>query len=314
MTNSPSDDKSSHPEIEKLTKDVSQLKDHLLSMTKSLFNLTDDTIMSGYRATRENARSWIDSQAHSAGSDTSSFEIFPAPYETRALLTSPFGILDDLANLSLGVGLSVFGSDFHGRTPFGMYSRNAPSTRDYNDCIDKEGLSIWESTGYWRCLFPDHEVPADLLQYKNKHLSDKILTRQDYDKALVDANKSDYAGGAIDLGPKGIFFLQFEDLLKWKKEKYEAASKALDTKSSVSDLAKENPNQRVVATEVHSNVVTNPDTNRVEMEEIRTLRFSDGTSVTEKARKYKPFDSDTWVDISKESDDDKSPGWFWKNE
>lgn len=285
-------------------------------MTNSLVNLTDDAIMSRYRATRDHARHWLDRYSDPSGSETTSFEIFPAPYETRSLLTSPFGLLDDLANLSLGIGLSVFGQDSRGRTPFGMYSSNAPSSRDYNDCIDKEGLSIWELNGYWRCLFPNHEVPLDLLKYKNKHLPDKILTREDYEKALVDANKTDYQGGAIDLGPKGTFFLQFEDLLKWKKEKYDAARKALDTKTSISGLSKQDPNQQVVATEVHSNVVTNPVTNRVEMEEVRTLRFNDGTSITEKARKYKPFDSDTWIDVAKQSDDDddKSPGWFWKNE
>lgn len=305
-------------QIDKLVQDVSQLKDNLRSISNSLVNITDDAIKSRYRATRDHALSWLGANRSAPHAEMDlmlplfsnrlPIDWLLGPLDTSpASLYNPLGILDDLAGISSALGPNLFGSNTHGRTPFGHFAMNTPLPYQYKDCVDKNGLAVWESSGYWRCLFPNSQVPADLMEYKNAHLHGKIMTREDFEEA---AHTGSEKLGAIDLGPKGLFFRHFEDLLAHRNRQYMQSQVQPEAIYDPKDPAKQ-----VVGTSIESRYVSNPETHRNEMEETKTQRFSDGTSVTETIRKYKPYGSSDWVEISDMSGEgDKSSGWFWKND
>lgn len=233
-------------------------------------------------------------------------EIGNRPYQQRdADLNNRFGSPFDLLN--------VFG-DASGRSPYGLSSYGIPSTRQYNDCLRKDGLSLWDSKGYWRCLFPNLEVPVHLLNYKTAHLGDQILTKDDFDAApkTVDRN-------TFDLGPKGLFFSQYNDYLDWKNSGYEAARTRREQAREKAKAKRaawmqrraellESDIKTVVSSSVQSSM--NSDGNETVLKEVRTDVFADGSSVTKNITKTKPVGATDWVNVTEDTQTGKS-GWFW---
>lgn len=203
----------------------------------------------------------------------------------------------------------------NGRTPFGLYAYKTPTTQLYNDCLKKQGESVWDSQGYWRCLFPNSQIPAEFLKYKSEKKSLEILTKEDLDDAIK-SNGLNHSDSILDLKKSGIFFKKFDDYLNWKnimfenvkQEKQNRIKKYVSDKNQGKELEK-----HVISSTLQSNYITNPDSNSVELNEIKTETFSDGTSLTTKIIKSKPYGADKWdkVDEVVENGESNQKGWFW---
>lgn len=220
---------------------------------------------------------------------------------------------------------------------YGLTENGTPSIRKYNKCLDKNGQQIYDTNGYWRCLFPNSEISNKVLNYKKENYPDLILTKEDF-LDEVNSRGVDLNAGKYDLGEKGIFFKQFEDMMNWKSIMYknvqnqtaemrkrkraewkqkqeERKQKELNNSLAVepvntTDLSSSNvdPSKKVVSTSVESLYTYND--NNVVQKEIRTEYYEDGTSFTKTITKSKPDGQDWIVDESETTDSSK--GWFWK--
>lgn len=230
------------------------------------------------------------------------------PYQTRDV---------DLEDQQLGA-FDVFNQfGVGGVNPFGLHSLRSPTTRKYNDCLRKQGESVWDSNGNWRCLFPNSEIPNRLLDYKKSHMAGQIVTKEDFRDAL-EANPGTIQNGVIDLGAKGTYFREFNDFLNWKNTMYENVRKQREeSRRRMRDQAKSAINRKspqqdkaIVSTSVHTSMNSDSADNSVLMKETRTEVFSDGTSVTRNITRTKPYGAKDWASVTEEVQDGKS-GWFW---
>lgn len=213
--------------------------------------------------------------------------------------------------------LNAFGS--FGDTPFGLHLYSNPSARKYNECMRKNGESLWDADGNWRCLFPSAEVANKFLDYKRSHLSNHILTKEDFQDALAE-NPTLGSSGVFDFGPKGTFFKEFNAYLNWKNTMLEnvrrqreelrnklrenSASRMLDSVDSSDDVMS-----------YSMNTVTNfdPETNQEVRHETRTQTFKDGRTVTRNITKSRAAGSSEWVPVSDEEDQSQKAGWLWSS-
>lgn len=279
--------------------DINQVFDKVGRMTNHLADLTKKVVGHTYDfATSREFPAWKSGYG----------DLNNRPYQQRdedltMAFASPFDVLN------------VFG-DASGRSPFGISSYGVPSTRQYNDCLRKDGLSLWDSRGYWRCLFPNREVPVHLLDYKTAHLGDQILTKDDFDAAPKTVDNNTY-----DLGPKGLFFSQYNDYLNWKNTAYEEARarRAQARERAKAERAawvqkraglSETDNNAVVSSSVQSSMNTDSAKNETVLKEVRTEVFADGTSVTRNITKTKPIGAATWATVTEDTLEGKG-GWFW---
>lgn len=280
-------------QISPFDEDINHVFDKVGLMTTTLADLTKRVVGHTYDFAR----------AHDFGSWKPGYgDLGSRPYQQRDAdlnIASPFDLLD------------VFG-DASGRSPFGISSYGVPSVRQYNDCLRKDGRALWDSKGYWRCLFPNSEVPVHLLDYKKAHLSDQILTKDDFDAA-----PKTQEGSTFDLGPKGLFFAQYNDYLNWKNSAYEEArvrrelarEKARAERAAWrSHRAAESDAKTVVSSSVQSSMTT--DSNETVLKEVRNEVFADGTSVTRNITKTKPLGAADWASVTEDTQEGKG-GWFW---
>lgn len=243
------------------------------------------------------------------------------PYQTRDKdLDSdrsfhPFGMAFD--------ALDVFGGS-SGDTPFGLYSYKSPSVRKYNECMRKDGESVWDTEGYWRCLFPNREIPNKLLNYKKNHLSGHILTKEDFNEAIQEHPGAD-KNGVIDLGPKGMFFREFNRYLNWKNHLYEDVRRQREesrrnlreSMRAANPFTPENEGQgqpdEVVSysTKIYTNY--DRDNNNEVMHETKTEVMADGRSVTTKLTRTRPIGSTEWLVADQLTEEDNKLGWFWNS-
>lgn len=205
---------------------------------------------------------------------------------------------------------NLTGSFKNGSTPFGYYSYKGPSIRYYNECLNKDGKSVWDDQGYWRCLFPNSEVPVELLNFKNKYLSGDILTKEDFYNAMKENTNSNVTG-TYDLKDKGKFFDSYDNYLKWKNQQYqeqlEQRKKTLAQRKEqlqqLSDSKGEDFSKNIVSTLVKSNTYTDLDTNEVKYTRVKTECDGEGNCIVTKITKLRPIDSLKWT---KEEEDVKN--------
>lgn len=302
--------------------EINRFFDKVALATSSLASITKKVVGTTYDYANTDFSQWKHPSIREIDDTVDSY--VNRPYQTRSggggggeldperPFSMPFRVPFDLFN--------VFGST-GGRTPYGIYSHKGPSTREYNDCLRKDGTSVWDSEGYWRCLFPNSEVPVRLLEYKKNHLAGQILTKEDFEDAQQGYPPND--DGVIDLGPKGVFFKQFNEYLKWKNTMYENVRKQREVSrkrmreamySGLLEKPLGEPSPGVISTSVQSSMDSNYDTNEVVLRETKTEVFSDGTSTTKHVTKTKPFGGREWTIVNEElrSDDTKN-GWFWNS-
>lgn len=297
-------------------RDINRFFDKINQVTTNLADITKKFVGTTYDYASE-LPPWKDLK----GRDGDSIDTYiNRPYQVRDRdldldrpISMPFRMPFDLLN--------VFGTS-GGRTPFGIYSYKGPSTREYNDCLRKDGTSVWDSEGYWRCLFPNSEVPSRLLDYKKHQLAGQILTKEDFEEALQEYKPKD--DGTIDLGPKGVFFKQFNDFLNWKNTMYENVRKQReDTRKHIREsiISQKDGDQHstpesrgVISSSVQSSMNSDCDTKEVVLRETRTEVYSDGTAVTKHITKTKPFGARDWATVNESvQQDDNKNGWFWNS-
>lgn len=249
------------------------------------------------------------------------------PYQTRDKdLESdrgfhPFGMAFD--------ALDVFGGS-SGDTPFGLYSYRSPSARKYNECMRKDGESVWDTEGYWRCLFPNREIPNKLLNYKKNHLAGHILTKEDFKQAIEEHSGAD-KNGVIDLGPKGMFFREFNGYLNWKNHLYEDVRRQREeSRRNLRESMRaanpftpepENHGQahvqglpdEIVSTSTRVYTNFDYDNNKEIMQETKTEVMADGRSTTTKLTRSRPIGSTEWLVAHLLTEEDNKHGWFWNS-
>ncbi|ODV79427.1 uncharacterized protein CANTADRAFT_30118, partial [Suhomyces tanzawaensis NRRL Y-17324] len=346
---------------DEILNDVDDLKKNLTSIAKSVYNLTlhsvneinektkgswkffDDLDKKTHERANELADEYLSSGAVVHGSEVASNyntgeRAYPSFYEIRDHFHkqfSPFGEKDTFEGFVGGPfgNWSGFHDNFHGsfrngKTPFGYYSHKSPSIRSYNDCMTKNGESIWDSKGYWRCLFPNSEVPVEYLRYKNENFPERILTKEDFNSAIKTASAQE-KDGVIDLGEKGTYFRRLEDLMNWKSIMYQNAreeranrrrrfhkqNQKLDEVATSQPATLDTPKQ-VVSSSLQSTYNMNSESKEVELNEIRTEYFSDGTLVTKTITKSKPLDAKDWVNVVENVEhgaNKSNGGWFWNS-
>lgn len=310
--------------------------DKIVSNIGSLTNAIVDVSMDAGRELNDKAREWSsnwlfnpkDSNDYNDFNDSKPhFFNFPPFYQTRdADLNTESGgsTLTDLWNNN------GFGRDFpfkFGSTPFGYRAYKGPSTRQYNDCLDKHGKSLWDDRGYWRCLFPEAEVPVDVLDFKKKYFGDSVVTKEDFFKYMNELGANENSR-AIDLKEKGTFFNTYEDYLVWRQDKFselkkkreEEAKTRAANRSKVLELLKQKQSEvadndkYVTSTSIKSNVFTDLDTNEVKYIETKQECFNDGNCVVTKITKLKPIGAADWTNVEEhtESSPNSNKGWFWK--
>lgn len=246
---------------------------------------------------------------------------------------------------NIGIGCRHKAFDFykqHIYKWYGLVEQGAPSVRKYNECVDKNGQQLYDSNGFWRCLFPNSEISNRALEYKKEKFADLILTKEDF-LDEVDKRGTDLKADKYDFGEKGIFFKQFEDMMNWKsimeknirnqreemrkkkrqeweQKKQEWEQKKEEWKENQKDqieplnsselvTSEFDPSKKVVSTTVES--MYTYENNNIVQNETRTEYYDDGTSFTKTVTKRKPDGQDWLIDTTESSNNDSTKGWFW---
>lgn len=319
-------DKKDFETSDNFDKSLQEFKSNFRSLTKSVFDLTNESINEFNNRTKGFADALLmdDDDVNNEFKNTinrifnrnnENWE-FPSVYENH---TNHFH--------------KQFGFPYlnrHLMQKFGLISYNTPSIRNFNDCRDKNGQQLWDSNGYWRCLFPNSEIPNKLLELKQQHFSNQILTKEDFENELQAFNYSK-SSGQYDFGEKGIFFKQYEDFMNWKSLMYKnlkeqrrqhrrerhqwchdnsgvpsvdknagSQHNGLTAPESLTDLngvnmveTSEPTENKVISTSSLYDYSSHNDSDTV-YKKTKTERFSDGTSVTTTVMKTKPFGSNEW--------------------
>lgn len=182
-----------------------------------------------------------------------------------------------------------------GANEYGMWAYPVPTVKAFDKCTAKEGVSVWDKEGVWRCLFPQYSLPDD----------GKGVSKEDY---LTNKN-----------GIKDSLFENYNDLLGWKskmkKLQAEEFQKAFDNRKLVKggDEVQEIQNpSNVIGTSTIDRTQTNED-GSVENYSKVLKWYQDGSSLQEETRKIVPNDgSEPKVErnVENHGPNDK-PGWFW---
>lgn len=318
-------------------KSLQDFKDNFRSLTKSMFDLTSESINVFNNSTKDLTENWFFENKEDDGELKNTIKRvlnrnnemweFPGVYESHM---NHFHKHFGFPNINR-----------HLAQKFGLMSHSAPSVRNYNDCRDKNGQQVWDSNGNWRCLFPNAEIPNKLMDFKQQYMHDQILTKEDFQQALRDHNYSNLEK-KLDFGERGIFFNQFEDFMDWKSTMYKnlkqqrremrrsmresckrpkeaEISPASKSSNEVSNKSygytsnnDTNSERSVVSQSVSTDYSSNSDNDTI-YRETKTEYFSDGTSITTSVTKTKPLGTNEWkVSETVETDDNaKSKGWFW---
>lgn len=204
--------------------------------------------------------------------------------------------------------------DYFGNLKGGWNSRGlsaypTPSTTEYQQCKEGDGVSAWDDKGWWRCLFPSKSNYNDELSYsdvsndsENKH----GLFFKDYN-SLMDWN----------LEMRKLVKQKYDETIRFEKEReniqqiYDEHAKDLDF-----DLpAVEKDNTKV--SEYQNGYTSSSKSVRIrtldngDIEEITEIhqRFPDGSKEKKKFRKLIPKDGEPPV-LEDLSNENKS-GWIW---
>jgi hypothetical protein len=341
MCRSKKNESSYNEDLEKVAANVNDLKTNLGSLAASFFAEDgpffewQDRAKSLSTGVMDEAWKLVNDVRGEVQSLLEDDAFFPKPYQTRLGKEEAIERNDRW-------GWGGWHSRWRGQTPFGFYSYQAPTSRYYHDCLQKNGESVWDSEGYWRCLFPNAEVPNLILAKKN---SNQILTKEDFNNAAAHANVQD---GVYDLGAKGTYFKQFTDYLNWKEAMYENVRREKENRrNQLADQLADQPadqqwheqwhekhthcsphkrwhqrwheKHQPQAVETQEKQVQKPeqDTGIVAysvlnvfnssnegnyLSETRTERFKDGSTRTTTTTKRKPVDSLDWITVEDKTD------------
>lgn len=348
--------KTDEDSLDRLFRGIDSVRNGLSTVAKSFIDFTGDSINDINSKAKDYSLNWVldlDEDSESKVDDIrSSFRsffnelepridtFFPPlyqkhlehDYDSREVL--PFFWGPFLGGAS-GLSDWLTGSFKTGKTPFGFFAYKTPPLRYYEECRNRNGESVWDAYGYWRCLFPNAEVPNEFLRKKKELYGDAVLTKEDFHEATRSISKSG-DDTVIDLGARGKFFRQFTDYLNWKsimrenarnerlaRQKKDMELLSNSTTESGDVIANNSRERRLVSSSVKSSYDSDSERNEIIYKEFRTEKYSDGTVSTKTITKTKPFGAKDWVNtfedssngegraISAPNDDNDKAGWFW---
>ncbi|AEY96827.1 FAEL158Wp [Eremothecium gossypii FDAG1] len=238
---------------------------------------------------------------------------------------------DALGGLLTGVGLpGGLGHPFkvremlderHGEK--GLYSYKMPTDSQFMKCQEVRGLSVWDTRGWWRCLFPKAVVEKSLPAGQEAG----VLTREQVEQDREHRH--------------GLFFPEYTGYLSWRshmlslarqrreqEEKNRAARerKALpavgtnapeDVMSWTQQVAERTPASaaNVVGTSKYT-TYSYTDRGHEHITESKTY-YDDGTVAINSEKKITPVDGsepvyETINQVVNRDDESSKDGWFWR--
>ena len=88
--------------------------------------------------------------------------------------------------------------------PNGFVTYPIPSVDLYSKCKKMDGLSAWDSRGYWHCIFPRAKIPEEAANNPEGYSKEDVEDDFDHKKY-------------------GVFFTNFNDLMDWQAKMWEMA-------------------------------------------------------------------------------------------
>ncbi|KAG7787222.1 hypothetical protein KL910_003884 [Ogataea haglerorum] len=189
-------------------------------------------------------------------------------------------------------------------TPYGLWAYPIPSAKLYSRCQEMNGLSVWDTNGAWRCLFPRASIPDDF---------GSALAREDVE------NDSSHQ--------KGLFFQQYTDYLGFKikmtelanKKRKEEWEKFKEEQKSKWDFYKDDkkfsdsPKFTGFST---STTIRTLDDGDVEKVTVMKQFFNDGSSTIKETKEIlnSAGERKTIDENCQKLPNQKKSGWFWDNE
>lgn len=312
MTNQESNDKINDKlrnsnEFEKLTNELDDFKKITHSLGRTILNLTNSSMNIINQKARDLSHMFLTGQERKQKKFENNLGIM-FPLFTENLYNDFFYETDYEQNL---LDPKSFFSNFFGTSvPFvnekfenlknmlPLVDNHWPTVSAYNRCVKKGGESVWDSNGFWRCLFPNSEFPESFLDYKKQHLLKEIITKDDFENALVENGIKDSVelSNKIDFGKKGIFFREFSHYLNWKNaihenEKKNCESNLIERKIDVMD-------EGVVSKTTTMSYSLDSNTNQENVTETSEVHYENGSVKKNHTKKTKPLDSDHWEILS----------------
>jgi len=114
---------------------------------------------------------------------------------TSITTVSPFGSRND--------NEYIHGDQIKEEGVTGLYNYKTPSDSQFAQCMDSQGLSVWDTNGWWRCLFPQNIIKQNLPNLQETE-SAMILSKQ---KVENDVNHK-----------FGLYFTDYTKYLLWKSQ------------------------------------------------------------------------------------------------
>lgn len=183
---------------------------------------------------------------------------------------------------------SIFGSEPESQLlldtskPSNMWAYPVPSTKQYADCKELQGKSVWTREGVWRCLFPQDQLKLDQELRKpntERRLFGDYITYLDWKtgmrKALLEKRQHE------------------REQLKaeWEKEQHVFANPKY-----ISQAEAEKNGKKVISSSISTETLSKED-GSFETKKVVQKWYDDGTSsIAENISNSK----------------DKRSGWFWK--
>lgn len=214
---------------------------------------------------------------------------------------SKFPFNDDVGELINGITRGFGGADEKLTT--GLKAYPTPSVKLYQKCVDKDGLSVWDDKGWWRCLFPRSTLDGEHVLSKEDVLEDK-------------PNKF------------GLFFREYTGYLDWKsqmkqlirqKDEEQKLARYRDNNDSIyndyqKDLSYGDNAEDVISSSKSVYFKTLPNGDGEEITEISNV-YKDGKSENKKFKRLIPREGPAQIeDLSDDKSDSKLSTWIWGNE
>lgn len=190
----------------------------------------------------------------------------------------------------------------------GLYNYRTPTELQFTECNKVGGLSVWNTKGWWRCLFPEKEVSERLADQKDK--LQYVLTKE---KVESDSKHK-----------FGLFFPEYTGFLTWKshmnqliRERADKEVAVIQTEPKLStpedlmvDTSKMNDDRdkKVIGTSEYVTYTYTPEGQK-EVKKTKTF-YDNGTVLVRSENKLTPADRsepqfDTSEKIISVKDDEK---------
>ena len=116
----------------------------------------------------------------------------------------------------------------------GLYSYGSPTDSQFSACMEADGLSVWNTRGWWRCLFPESLVREKLPNLTESE-SQMILTKEKM--------QNDYANKF------GLYFTDYSKYLLWRSQ----ISKEVEKRRTEQRLKLQSERQQQIEEQADSN-------------------------------------------------------------